>query len=90
MLDKKDVVKLIDALELSFATKKDFQGIKDDIFDFKSEVLTGVDKILGEVKALRQEKTVGDDQDKRQKKVFEIHNAALKTTGLLCSLINYY
>jgi hypothetical protein len=43
------------------------QNIKDDIFEFKSEVLTGQDKILEKLETLSQEKTIGEEQDKRKK-----------------------
>lgn len=83
MLDNNDIQKLIKAQEPVFATKKDMQDIKDDIFEFKSEILTGQDQILKELKTLTQEKTFGDEQDKKQKKVLEIHNNALKKNKIL-------
>ena len=83
MLDKEDIKKIIEAQEDVFATKNDLQEIKNDIFEFKSEILTGQDNILKELKALRQEKTVGDEQDKRKTKVLQIHNDALKSSKIL-------
>ena len=68
MLDAEDIKKLIEAQEPVFATKKDLQDIKDDIFEFKSEILTGQDQILKELKTLTEEKTVKDAQEKREKK----------------------
>jgi len=67
---------LLPYMEERFATK-------DDLIKFKDEILTGQDKILGLLTSSSQEKTVGDDQDKRQKKVLEIHNTALKEKGVL-------
>ena len=83
MFDNEDIKKLIKAQELVFATKKDLQDIKDDIFEFKSEILTGQDEILKELKTLTQEKTTKDAQDKRQKDVLKIHNNALKKSKIL-------
>ncbi|OGZ79128.1 MAG: hypothetical protein A2528_00625 [Candidatus Staskawiczbacteria bacterium RIFOXYD2_FULL_37_9] len=83
MLDAEDIKKLIEAQEPVFATKKDLQDIKDDIFEFKSEILTGQDQILKELKTLTEEKTVKDAQEKREKKVLEIHDSALKNNKIL-------
>ena len=83
MIDEKDIEKLSEV----FATKDYLDNLENNIegkiVEFKDEILTGQDEILKELKALRQEKTVGDDQDKRQKKVLEIHNNALKTGKIL-------
>ena len=85
MIDDKDVEKLSEV----FATKKDLENLIDimatkaEITEFKNEVLAGQDKMLGMLTTLTQEKTVGDEQDKRQKKVLGIHNAALKSKGIL-------
>ena len=67
MLDDNDIEKLSEA----FATK-------EDVIEFKDEILTGQDEILEKLTALLQEKTIGDEQDKRQKEVLKIHNEALK------------
>lgn len=83
MLDKDDIVKLLEAQEQVFATKKDLHEIKEDIVEFKSEILTGQDEILKELKALRQEKTMSEAQDKRKTKVLKIHNDALKNNKIL-------
>lgn len=83
MLDDNDIKKLIEAQEPVFATKKYLQDIKDDILEFKNEILEGQDEILEKLTALSQEKTVEDEQDKRQKKVLEIHNNALKKNKVL-------
>jgi len=83
MLDNKDIEKLSEV----FVTKDDLEAserkISDKITEFKSEILTGQDEILKEVRALRQEKTIGDEQDKRKTKVLEIHNDALKSNKIL-------
>ena len=83
MLENKDIQKLIEAQEPIFATKRDLQDMKNDILEFKSEILDGQDEILKEIRALRQEKTIGDEQDKRRTKVLEIHNNALKSNKIL-------
>ena len=79
MIDDKDVEKLSEV----FATKEDMNGLKGEIIGFKDEILTGQDEILGKLNILLDEKTVGDEQDKRQKKVLEIHNNALKKSKIL-------
>lgn len=56
--------------------KKEFRKFKNDMIGFKDEAL----EKLGN---LTQEKTVGDAQNKRQKKVLEIHNSALKANKIL-------
>ncbi len=50
MLDNEDIQKLIDV----FATKEDIKDFakKDDIAEFKNEILTGQDEILKELKTL--------------------------------------
>ena len=63
-------------LKETFVGKKEFRKFKNDMIDFKDEAL----EKLGN---LTQEKTVGDAQDKKQKKVLEIHNNALKTSKIL-------
>ena len=83
MLDDKDIEKLIKVQEGVFVTKHDFDKFKDDIVEFKDEILEGQDEIFTKLTALSQEKTVGDEQDKRQKKVPGIHNTALKSKGIL-------
>lgn len=79
MIDDKDIEKLGEI----FATKDDMKEMRDEIVEFKNEILTGQDDILGKLDALLQEKTVEDEQDKRQKKVLEIHNNALKRNKIL-------
>ncbi len=63
-------------MEERFATK-------NDLIQFKDEILKGQDKILGMLTSSLQEKTVGDTQDKRRTKVLEIHNDALKNGKIL-------
>lgn len=61
---------------------KDIEKLKD-VFATKDEFLTGQDEILTKLNILLDEKTIGDEQDKRQKKVLEIHNNALKKSNIL-------
>ena len=85
MIDNKDIEKLSEV----FATKEDLKELEEkfatkaDLTAFKSEILDGQDEILKELKALGQEKTIADGQDKRKTKVLEIHNNALKTGKIL-------
>ncbi len=81
MLDNNDIEKLSEV----FATKDDIKNFatKEDIIEFKNEILTGQDEILEKLNTFLQEKTVGDEQDGRQKKVLEIHNNSLKKNKIL-------
>lgn len=81
MLDDNDIIKLSEV----FVTKGDIKNFatKDDIIKFKDEILKGQDEILQKLDPLTEEKTIGDEQDKRQKKVLEIHNDALKKSKIL-------
>jgi len=81
MLDKKDIEKLSEV----FTTREEIMKLatKDDVVEFKNEILDGQDKILGKLEMLVQEKLIGDEQDKRQKRVLEIHNKALKKNKIL-------
>ena len=63
-------------LKETFIGKKEFKKFENDMANFKDEAL----EKLGN---LTQEKTVGDEQDKRQKKVLKIHNTALKKSKIL-------
>lgn len=83
MLDENDIVKLSEV----FATKDDLerseQKLEDKIVEFKSEILTGQDKILEKLDILLTEKPIKDAQDKRKTKVLQIHNDALKSNKIL-------
>lgn len=81
MLNNKDIEKLSEV----FATKEDIKDFvkKEDITEFKNEILGGQDEIIGKLNVLLDEKTFGDEQGKRQKKVLEIHNGALKRNKIL-------
>jgi len=81
MIDDKDIGKLSEV----FATKDDLEkfSTKEELVEFKSEILDGQDQILKELKTLTQEKTIKDKQDKRQKEVLKIHNGALKRNKIL-------
>jgi len=54
-----------------------------EINKFREESLKGQDEIITKLDTLLREKTVGDEQNKRQKKVLEIHNGALKSSKIL-------
>ena len=81
MLDDKDVEKLVEV----FATKEDLKELvtKNDFDEFKDKSLSKLDKILEGIVPLKEEKTIKDEQDMRQKKVLEIHNNALKKSKIL-------
>lgn len=94
MLEDKDIEKLSEV----FATKKDLENLidivvtkedaknfatKNDLTKFKDEILTGHDAILTKLDILLTEKPIGDEQDKRQKKVLEIHSNALRKSKIL-------
>jgi hypothetical protein len=71
----------------AFATKEDLNAFatKEDVTSFKDEILTGQDKIFKKLDSLLQEKTVGDEHDKKEKKILEIHNKVLKEHNILSS-----
>ena len=85
MLDNKDIEKLSEV----FATKEDINNLsevyatKENITEFKNEILEGQDEIIEKLSLLLEEKVIGGEQDKRHKKVLEIHNKALKRGGVL-------
>lgn len=81
MLNNKDIEKLTQI----FATKEDIKDFatKDEIVEFKNEILTGQDEILEKLDILLTEKPIKEEQDKRQKKVLEIHNKVLKKNKIL-------
>ena len=63
-------------MDENFAGKKEFKK-------FKIENFTGQDKILKKLDILLGEKEIKEAQEKRQKKVIEIHNDALKRNKIL-------
>ena len=75
----------LNALIENVATKDDLKNYatKDDVTEFKDEILTGQDKILEKLDILLGEKPMKDAQDKRKQKVLEIHNGALKRNKIL-------
>ena len=88
MTDKKEKPLTLDQLakynqEVFFPYMEERFATKKELTEFKSESFNKQDEILAKLTALSQEKTVGDEQDKRQKKVLGIHNNALKNKGIL-------
>ena len=81
MLNNKDIEKLSEV----FVTKEDIKEFvtKKDFDIFKDKSLSKLDKILEGIVPLKEEKTIKSEQDKRQKKVLEIHNNALKKNKVL-------
>lgn len=57
--DITDVKESIDFIIQNAATK-------EDLMQFKSDILTGVDRVFGEVKIMRQEQTMKVARDDRQ------------------------
>ena len=60
----------------TFVTKNEFNEFKDNVVKFQ-------DKTSKDLEALKQEKTMGEEQDRRKKRIFEIHNNALKRGEIL-------
>ena len=83
MLSDKDIQKLTE----EFVTKGDIKefATKEDITNFKDEILNGQDEILEKLSTLLQEKIIGEHQEKKQKKILAIHNKALKEHNILSS-----
>ena len=79
-----DNKELIDFLDKKFGkVEADIKDLKGEFLEFKDDILKFEDKALKDLEDLKQEKTMADGQDKRQKKVLEIHNDALKTGKIL-------
>ncbi len=83
MIDDKDIEKLSEVFVTKDDLEKSEQKLEDKIVEFKSEILTGHDKILEKLDILLIEKPIKDAQDKRKTRVLEIHNDALKTGKIL-------
>lgn len=73
------LVTMVVALDAKLENKVD----KSEFYDFKNQTLTIEEAILKNTQALLLEKKVSDAQNKRQKKVLEIHNKALKENKIL-------
>lgn len=78
---KKDINTLIE----NVATKGDLENCatKSDLTEFKSEILSGHDKILQKLDILLDEKPMKDAQDNKRRDVLNIHNKALKRNKIL-------
>ena len=77
--DNKELIEYLDEKFSTIETKLDKKADKE----ITDKILDSQDEIITKLNTLLQEKTVGDEQDKRQKKVLEIHNEALKTNKIL-------
>ena len=77
--DYKELVEYLDEkftkIEQDIEKKADREA-SDKILVSQDVIITKLDKLL-------QEKTMGDEQDKRKKRAFEIHNNALKIGNIL-------
>jgi hypothetical protein len=77
--DYKELVEYLDEkftkIEQDIEKKADREA-SDKILVSQDVIITKLDKLL-------QEKTMGDEQDKRKKRAFEIHNSALKRGNIL-------
>lgn len=83
---KEDYSELIEFLDKKFnKVEKDISDFKSEMTDFKKDSLSFQDQVLTDLEMLKQEKTVGGEQDKRKTKVLEIHNSALTRKGILSS-----
>ena len=56
---------------------------KNEFLEFKDKTLTGIDNINGKLDILLTEKDVKHYQDKKHKKISEIHNETLERNKLL-------
>lgn len=71
MLDDKDIVKLLEAMELKFPTKVDFDTFKDEYHKDFSEMQTSVDAYAHKADGYFQEMVMYSNQLKRHEKWFE-------------------
>lgn len=80
----KDYKELVEFLDKKFnKVEEDISEFKQDMMEFKKDALDFQDKALKDLSDLKQEKSLGDAQDKRKTKVLEIHNDALKRGKIL-------
>ena len=79
-----DYKELVDFLGQKFdKIDEQFSDIEKTAKEFRDDMLSFKDQALKDLGDLKQEKTVGDDQGKRLKKVLEIHNTALKSNKII-------
>lgn len=75
----KELVEYLDEKFNKIETKLDNKADKE----ITDKILTSQDEIITKLDTILQEKTIGDEQNKKQKKVLEIHNSALKSNKIL-------
>jgi len=68
MLDDKDIVKLLGAMELKFSTKVDFETFKDEYSRDFADLQTSVDVYAGKADKFFQELVMLSSQNKRHEK----------------------
>jgi hypothetical protein len=79
-----DYKELVEFLDKKFTKiEDDISEFKGEMTEFKNDMMSFKDEALANFSDLKQEKTIGDEQDKRQKKVLQIHNNALKSSKIL-------
>lgn len=78
---KEDYSQLVEYLDSKFEKiNEKIEGKLD-----REEFLTSQDDVLIKLNLLLDDKTIGDEQDKRKTRVLEIHNNALKSKAILSS-----
>jgi len=77
-----DYKELVDYLDEKF-TKIEQDIEKKAEKEVADKILTSQDKIITKLDKLLQEKTMDEEQEKRKKRAFEIHNNALKRGNIL-------
>jgi len=79
-----DYKELVEYLDEKFNNIDErFNKVEGEFGEFKNEMLSFKDQALKDLEDLKQEKVVGDAQDKRKTRVLQIHNDALKTGKIL-------
>lgn len=81
MEDYKELVEFLDKKFEKIDNR--FDEIENDAKEFRNDMLSFKDQALKDLEDLKQEKTMGDEQDKRKTKVLEIHSDALKSNKIL-------
>lgn len=71
MLEDKDILKLLEAMELKFPTKVDFETFKDEYRKDFSNMQTSVDTYAHKADGYFQEMVMHSNQLKRHEKWFE-------------------
>jgi len=73
-----DYKELVEYLDGKFnKIEGDLSDFKGEMMEFKDDMYKFQDRALKDLEALKQEKAIADEQDKRKTRVLQVHNNAL-------------